>query len=328
MKPARLFPLLDLAPVALLLGVGLVFGLLAPRFLEPQNLGNILVQCSSTAIVATGMTFVLLTAGVDLSVGAVMFVVAAIGGRLALGGAPLPLVFVAMVALGAAAGALNGGLILRLRIVPFIVTLATLYIGRGFALWFTGTRTVRPPGDFLEFGAARVLGVPMPVVVLVVVLGVAHLVLSRTPFGRRVHAVGRNAEAARKAGIDPHRVILAVYVICGACAAIGAIVSVCQLGVVAPTFATNKEFAAIAAAVLGGTSLFGGRGRVLPGTLFGAVLMQTVENGLVIVNADPYLYPLFAAGIIFTAVLLDSIRTGLLARLRRRLIRPLHAEVD
>jgi ribose transport system permease protein len=114
---------------------------------------------------------------------------------------------------------------------------------------------------------------------------------------------------------------MSVYVISGGCAAVGGIVSLAQLGAVSPTFGLNKEFGAIAAAVLGGTSLFGGRGKVFPGTLLGAVLIQSVENGLVIVNADPYLYPLITSAIIFLAVLIDSARTGLLAKWSRRRIR-------
>jgi ribose transport system permease protein len=312
---------LNSAPLVLFALVCTVFGILSPRFFEPQNLGNILVQSSSTAIVAIGMTFVLLTAGVDLSVGAVMFVAAAVAGKMAIGGAPVAVVLPVMLAVGAAGGAVNALFVTRFRVVPFIVTLATLYLGRGFALWLTGTRAINLPGTFLDLGAARVAGVPLPIVFLAVVAALAHLTLSRTPFGRQVYAIGQNREAARKAGIPTGRILVWVYIVSGACAGAGAIVSLSQLGAVSPTFGLQKEFSAIAAAVLGGTSLFGGRGRVLPGTLLGAVLIQTVENGLVILNANPYAYPLFTAAIIFFAVLIDSVRTGVLTRWSRRAIR-------
>jgi ribose/xylose/arabinose/galactoside ABC-type transport system permease subunit len=128
--------------------------------------------------------------------------------------------------------------------------------------------------------------------------------------------------AARKAGIRTSRIQFAVYVISGFCAALGGLVSIAQLGAVSPSFGNQREFAAIAAAVLGGTSLFGGRGAVLPGTLLGALLIQTIENGLVIANADPYLYPLVMSVIIFLAVLLDSLRNKQLRRSQRRIIRP------
>jgi ribose transport system permease protein len=329
MKAARAKPLLLAQPMAamgwapwlLFLAVLLVFGSLSAKFLEPRNLVNILIQSSATAIVAIGMTFVLLTAGVDLSVGAIMFVAAAVAGKLTLTGAPLWLALGVIVFIGLGAGLVNAFFITRLRIAAFIVTLATLYLGRGFALWLTQTRAMNLPDSFLQLGTARVAGVPLPIVIFGGILLAAHLVLARTPFGRQIYAVGQNVEAARKAGIHTGRILASVYVISGFCAAVGGIVSLAQLGAVSPTFGTNKEFSAIAAAVLGGTSLFGGRGQVFPGTVLGAVLIQTVENGLVILDADPYLYPLVTSTIIFVAVLLDSLRTGLLAQWSRRRIR-------
>ena len=146
------------------------------------------------------------------------------------------------------------------------------------------------------------------------------MVLRETPFGRQIYAVGADPEAAAKAGIDVRRIVFAVYCICGFCAAIGGIVSASQVAAASSTFGYQKEFPVIAAAVLGGTSLFGGRGGVL-GTVFGAVLIQTVENGLVMINADPYLYPLVISAIIFIAVLIDSLRTDMLEKLERRMIR-------
>lgn len=312
---------LNAAPGLLLAMVALVFGLQSDRFLTAANAANILVQSASTAIVAIGMTFVLLTAGVDLSVGAIMFVAAAVAGKLVLGGAPLWLALLVIVVIGVLFGVINAFFVVRLRIVAFIVTLATLYLGRGFALWLTETRAMNLPESFLMLGTARVAGVPAPILVFAAVLAAAHLVLTRTPFGRQVHAVGHNLDRARKAGINTGLVLAAVYVISGFCAALGGIVSLAQLGAVSPTFGNQKEFAAIAAAVLGGTSLFGGRGNVFPGTVLGAVLIQTVENGLVIVQADPYLYPLITSTVIFVAVWLDSSRTQLLARWTRRQIR-------
>jgi ribose transport system permease protein len=298
-----------------------VFGVLSPQFFQAGNLANILVQSSSTAVVAFGMTFVLLTAGVDLSVGAIMFVAAAVAGKMVLAGAPLPLALAVILLIGLVFGAVNAFFIVRLRILAFIVTLATLYLGRGFGLWLTETRAMNLPPGFLQLGSERFLGVPLPILALVVLLSLSHLVLTRTPFGRQIYALGQDAEAARKAGLKTGRLLFLVYLISGLCAALGGILSLTQLGAVSPTFGTNKEFAAIAAAVLGGTSLFGGRGQVFPGTLIGAVLIQSVENGLVLLNADPYLYPLVTSAIIFLAVLTDSLRNTLLAKLGRRKLR-------
>jgi ribose transport system permease protein len=227
-----------------------------------------------------------------------------------------------MLAVGLLAGVVNALLVVRLRVLPFVVTLSTLFLGRGLALWITQTRAMNLPGAFLRLGSERLLGVPVPVIVLGLVLVVAHLVLRSTPFGREVYAVGHDPAAARRAGLPVERRLAAAYLVSGGCAALGAMLALAQLGAVSPTFGRDKEFAAIAAAVLGGTSLFGGRGQVLPGALLGALLIQTVENGLVVLNADPYLYPLVTSAVIFAAVLTDGLRARWMARLHRRRIRP------
>jgi ribose transport system permease protein len=310
--------LLRRASLLLFGAVFAAFGLLSPKFLEAQNLVNILIQSSSIAIIAIGMTFVLLTAGIDLSVGSVMFITAVVAGKMVLSGQPLPLAIAVVLLAGIAYGAVNALLVTRLAIPAFIVTLGTLYLGRGFGLWMTETRAMNLPETLLQIGAARVFGVPVPILAFLLVLAAAHVVLTETPFGRQIYATGNDREAAEKAGINTARVIFLVYVVSGLCAAIGGLVSVAQLGAVSPTFGNQREFAAVAAAVLGGTSLFGGRGKVFPGTVVGAILIQTVENGLVIINADPYLYPLAMSSIIFLAVLTDSLRRGLWRKLRRQ----------
>jgi len=313
---------LNNAPVLLFVAVFAAFGFQSDRFLTLQNFSNIVVQSASTGVVAVGMTFVLLTAGVDLSVGAIMFVTAALAGKMVLGGVSLSLALPVMLALGAAFGAVNGLLVTRLRIIAFIATLGTFYLGRGLSLWVTETRAMNLPASFLSIGTSKVAGIPVPILVFAGCVLLADLVLRRTPFGRHIYAVGQDVERARKAGIRTRLVLGSVYIISGLCAAIGAILSLAQLGAVSPTFGNNKEFAAISAAVLGGTSLFGGRGNVFPGTVLGAILIQSVENGLVIINANPYLYPLITSSIIFLAVLTDTTRTTILARITRRRIRP------
>jgi ribose transport system permease protein len=303
-----LFRLLNFAPLALFAGVLLVFGSVSDRFLTAGNLTQVLVQSSSTAVVATGMTFVLLTAGVDLSVGAVMFVGAGIAGKMARAGQPVPGCIGVMLSVGLVGGIVYALLVTRLRLVAFIATLAMLYIGRGVGRWITETRAMNLPDSFLALGSANWLGVPAPLWLAGSVVTCAQLVLSKTPFGRQLYALGNNAEAARKAGLRTDRLLTSVYVICGACAGLGGVLALSQLGAVSPKFGELYEFDAITAAVLGGTSLFGGRGKVFPGTVLGAVLLKCLFNGLVIVRADPYLYPLITSGIIFVAVLLDSLR--------------------
>ncbi len=311
---------LNQAPLLLFLVVFTTLGMLSERFLELQNLTNILIQSSSLAVAAVGMTFVLLTAGVDLSVGSVMFVAVAVTGKLVFNGYPLSLGIVAGMLVGAVAGAINGLLVVRLKVAAFIATLAMLFIGRGFGLWLTNTRAMNMPDAVTQLGSSRLLLIPVPVLVMLCVAVAAQLFLSKTPWGRQVYAIGFSQESASKAGVQVQAIMLLVFVICGCCASLAGVIALTQTGSVSPSFGSQREFAAIAAAVLGGTSLFGGRGTVLPGTIFGAVLFQTVENGLVILNADPYLYPMIVSTIIFLAVLLDTTRNQLIQRLTRRTI--------
>lgn len=312
------------APVLLFCAVFATFGSLSRQFLEVQNLVNILVQSSSIAVAAMGMTLVLLTAGVDLSVGSVMFVAVAVTGKLIYQEQPLALALAGGLFVGVLAGLINALLITRLRVIAFIATLGMLFVARGFGLWLTSTRAMNMPESITQLGNLRWFGFPLPVLLMLLAGLVLHLLLTRTVWGRHVYAVGNDAQAAKRAGIRVGTVLCSVYVLCGICAALGGLIALTQTGAVSPSFGQQKEFAAIAAAVLGGTSLFGGRGNILPGTLFGAILFQTVENGLVIINADPYLYSLILSAIIFLAVLLDTTRVRLVDRLSRRTIRAVH----
>jgi ribose transport system permease protein len=295
--------------------------LLAPRFLDATNLANIVVQSSSIAIVAAGMTCTLLTAGIDLSVGSTMFVAAAVAGKMVLTGMSIPASIVAALGVGLVAGLINAILVSYFSMQPFIATLGTLFLGRGLALLITETRSLNLPESFSKLGSERLLGVPLPIVTLAVVLAAVHLLLSRTSLGRQIYAIGGSIQASRKAGIHTRRVLASTYVICGVCAAIGGLVSLALLGTVSQTFGYQREFAAVSAAVLGGVSLFGGRGKVFPGVIIGALLIQTVENGLVMLNANPYIYPLTTGVVIFLTVLVDSLRHRQSLKMSRRIIR-------
>lgn len=306
--------LLSAMPLLMLAVVCVIFAAQTPKFLEPRNLLNIVAQASSTGILTIGMTFVLLTAGVDLSVGAMMFVAAAVAGKMAVNGTPLPVVLLTMLAVTLVFAIFNGFFIVRVQVAAFIVTLAALFIGRGLGLLITKTRAINLPDAFLTLGSAQVLGVPLPAWIFFGALVIAHVALTRTPFGRQIFAIGHSVEAARKAGIQTGRILMAVYIISGVCAAVAAMITLGQLGAVSPKFGEQREFAAIAAAVLGGTSLFGGRGNILPGALVGALLIQTIENGLVLINANPYLYPMVISSVIFAAIILESLRNRLEAR--------------
>lgn len=311
--------LLRFAPLILFAALIAFFGLQSDRFLTLANLVNILTQSAHVAIIAMGMTFVLLVGGIDLSVGANMYVTVAVLG-LYLGSLPAAVSFPIALAIGLLFGAVNGLVITRLRVAPFITTLATLFIGRGLALFLTDTKGVFFNDEILAIGRAAWLGIPSGIWAFLAVFVAAFVVLRQTSFGREIYAVGADAEGAVKAGINVRRVVFAVYCISGLCAAIGGLVSASQVAVAFSTFGLQKEFPVIAAAVLGGTSLFGGRGGVA-GTVLGALLIQTVGSGLVMLDADPYVYPLIISVIIFAAVLVDSQRNALLDRLERRKIR-------
>lgn len=320
MKRRALYFALRQAPALLFVAVAAILSILSPKFFSLSNALNLVVQSAPIAVVAVGMTFVLLTLGVDLSVGAIMFAGAALATKLLLAGHSVALALLVMVGCGVFMGVINGFLVVRARLAPFIVTLAMLFVCRGFALWVTETRAMNLPDWFLQFGTARLVGVPVPVVVFASVFFFAHITLTRTQFGRQLYAVGNNVENARKAGLRLNWLLFAVYAISGLCAAIGGILALTQLGSVSPKFGENYEFKAIAAAVLGGTSLFGGRGAVWPGTLLGVLLIQMLESGLVMLNADPYLYPIVTAGVILFAVFLDATRQRFLAKHNRRRI--------
>jgi ribose transport system permease protein len=206
--------------LGLLALVATAFTALSPEFLGTRNLVNIFVQSASLGVVATGMAFVLLTAGIDLSVGSAMFVSAALAGKLVVAGWGLGAAFAVVLGVGLLWGLANGLVVTRLGVRPFVVTLSTLYIGRGFGLWLTETRALNLPDSLLLVGSARVAGIPVPVLVLAAILVAAHVVLERTAFGRHLYAVGADPEIARRAGVPVERTLTLAYAAAGLLAAL------------------------------------------------------------------------------------------------------------
>lgn len=310
-------------PIILFMLIFVVFGSFSPRFFAYRNLEDIVKQASYIGIVAVGMTFVLLTAGIDLSIGSNMYLSAVVAGLLIKNFAvPVWLALLACLAVGLLFGALNAFAVTKLRMIPFVVTLGTLWVGRGIGLWLTKSVQVSFPDSVILIGSQRLLGIiPLPIAIFALVVLCAHIFLNRTAPGRQIYAVGQDVAAAKKAGINTDRIRATAFILCGLLAALGGFISVAQLGTVDAGFGEYKEFDAIAAAVLGGTSLFGGIGSVFPGTVLGAVLIQMVSAGLVFTQVDLYLQPLVMAAIIFLAVFLDSVRNTQLAKLGRRHIR-------
>lgn len=310
------------ATYLIFLAVILYFGIQSPVFLAPESLGNVVKQASFIGIAAIGMTFVLLTGGIDLSVGSVMYLAPLIAGfAMEAFGLGVPAGLAVAVCAGVVMGAINALFIVRFNVIPFIVTLATLFLFRGFGTWLTSSRQFDFAPEMRAFGQSAVLGIPMPILFFAGVALCAHLVLSRTPFGRQIYALGNDAEGARKAGVRVGLVKGSVYVVSSASAALAGFVLIAQIGRLDAAFGEGREFDVIAAAVLGGASLFGGVGSAW-GAVIGATLIQTVKLGLVFTGVNLYLQPIMQGLIIFVAVLADSLRQRRIALSRRRHIRP------
>ena len=301
------------------------FGLSADNFFGAENALNILKQASFTGIIAVGMTFVLLTAGIDLSVGSNMYVSAMTVGYFLMlpgmqGTAGAIAGIVVGLAAGAAFGAINAFSIVFLRITPFLATLATMVAGHGLVTAVTESFGLDYPVAFTSLGALSVLGLPVPIIVFALVVVSAHIVLHPHRYGRQLYAVGNDLDGAKRAGIRTDRILFSVYVISGLSAALGGIMLIALVGRLNQTFGVGKEFDVITAAVLGGTSLFGGVGTAF-GAVIGSVLVQMVQAGMIFVKVNLYLQPIVLAGIIFLAVFFDSLRESRLVRLKRRFIR-------
>lgn len=290
----------------ILLIIGLVFAVGSDDFLTASNLLNVALQTSIIAIVALGMTFTILTAGIDLSVGSVM----ALSGALAAGFAvrrglgTYGGIGGALVA-GLLVGAVNGVLIIKGGMPPFVATLAMMTAARGLTLVYTQGRPIAGiEKSFIFWGTGQVLGIPVPVILLAVLSLVAHGVLRYTRFGLHVYATGGSEEITRLAGVPPDRIKLAVYVISGFTAALGGVLLTARLWSAQPNAATGWELDAIAAPVLGGVSLFGGVGGV-GGTLVGAFIIGVLSNGLNLLGIPSYYQQVIKGVVFILAVLLD-----------------------
>ncbi len=281
-------------------------------FLTTRNVFNMLRAFSWIAIAAFGQCMVILTAGIDLSVGSNMALSGLAAAMLAVNNVPVPLAVLGGIATGGLIGLINGLLVTRLRLPPFIATLGMLSIARGVTYGVTGGWPVRQlPPEFNQIGQLDIMigswPVPLPVIVMLVLAALVSLFLSRTVTGRHIYAVGGNEEAARVSGIKTQSVKLFVYASCGVLAAIGGILMTARLGVAAPTAAEGYELDIIAAAVIGGVSLFGGEGTIL-GVLIGAALMQTIRTGLNLLGFPTYWQPAAIGAVILLAVTFDQWR--------------------
>jgi ribose transport system permease protein len=290
----------------ILLGIGLVFSLGSDRFLTPSNLMNIAVQTSIIAIIAIGMTFVILTAGIDLSVGSVVALCGALAAGLAVRQELGTFVGIGLALLaGAAVGILNGLLIVKGKMPPFVATLSTLAIARGLTLVYTEGRPISGIDERFTFlGSGEILGIATPVIILAIVFVVAYIVLRSTRFGNYVYATGGNEEVSRLAGVRTSIITLSVYIISGFLAALGGVLLVARLWSAQPNAAVGLELDAIAAPVLGGVSLFGGVGNVT-GALVGAFILGILSNGLNLMGVPSFWQQVIKGVVLILAVMLD-----------------------
>ncbi|PVE55524.1 ABC transporter permease [Rhizobium rhizogenes] len=290
-------------PLAGLIVVSILMGLASDNFFSVNNIMNVLRQVSVVGILAVGMTFVILTGGIDLSVGAVMALVGTLSAGLMVNtGLPASIALPAGLFIGLGIGIFNGALVAWGKMPAIIVTLATMGMARGLGLIYSGGYPVSGIPSWISwFGVGRIGVVPVPVVIMVVIYAIAWVLLQRTAFGRHVYALGGNELAARLSGVKTQRVKLAVYGISGVTAALAALILTGRLMSGQPNAGVGFELDAIAAVVLGGTAIAGGRGLIL-GTLIGAVLLGILNNGLNLMGINPYLQDVIKGFIILLAI--------------------------
>jgi ribose transport system permease protein len=293
-----------------LIALSVFLSFASPYFLTADNLLGVARAFSLTAIAAIGQTMVIITGGIDLSVGSLLALSGLSTGMLLANGWPLVPAMVAGLVVGMAGGVVNGLLITRIGLPPFIATLGTLSIGRGLVYVFTKGYPVTIPreeGLLLQVGQGYVGIVPVPVIIMLVITVLATAFLSKTTLGRYIYAVGGNEEAARLAGINVNRVKLFVYTMSGLLAAVSGIILLSRLVSAQPSAGLGFELPVIAAAIIGGTSLMGGEGTVL-GAVLGAAIIGVLENGMVLLGVDTYAQQAVTGSVIILAVAIDILQ--------------------
>lgn len=295
--------------IALLVLIAVV-SFLNPNFFMLDNLLNILRQTSVNAIIAVGMTLVILTAGIDLSVGSVLALCGAVAATMVGLELPVYVVIPAALALGAALGGISGVIIAKGKVQAFIATLVTMTLLRGATLVYTDGRPVSTgfsdaADSFAWLGTGYLFGIPVPIWLMALVFIAAWYMLNHTRMGRYIYALGGNEAATRLSGINVDRVKIAVYALCGLLAALAGLIVTSRLSSAQPTAGTGYELDAIAAVVLGGTSLAGGKGRIM-GTLIGAMIIGFLNNALNLLDVSSYYQMIAKAVVILLAVLVDN----------------------
>jgi ribose/xylose/arabinose/galactoside ABC-type transport system permease subunit len=290
------------------IAVVVILSIISPSFLTSRNLLNIVRQSSIHGVMAVGMTFVILTAGIDLSVGSVLALTGVLCASFEHSGLPVVLIVIATLGIGAFIGSVNGLIITKGKVTPFVVTLGMMSVARGLAHIYTNGQPISGFGDgFRYIGASDFLGVPVPIIIFVLTILIAAVILRDTRLGRYTYAIGGNEEAVRLSGINVDRFKITAYAISGLTAALGAIILTSRLNAGESIAGTGYELDVIASVVIGGTSLMGGRGSVW-GTFIGALLIGTINNGMNLLTIPSYWQLVVKGSIIVGAALLDRLR--------------------
>jgi ribose transport system permease protein len=299
-----------LAVLAGIFVLGAVFSFLSPVFLQMVNIQNIIVQAAATGIMAIGMTFVIMTAGIDISVGGILYLALVIGTKLALayGDQAPSLIYFVAIGLGCLMGLINGLIINFIKINPLITTLATLNIYRGLAIHITKAAFITPPASARFLGIGKIANIPMPMIISIAVTIIGMVILQYTRFGRYALAVGSSSRSARESGLPTRSVLIIAYVIAGICAGLGGMVLIGRVGNVQTDIGIGVEFTVITAVVLGGTLLSGGRASML-GSLLGAIFLVMIDNGLNLIHASAFIYDVVRGAVLIGAVLIDRAAT-------------------
>lgn len=300
----------DFGLLFVILFICILMTILKPVFLSSGNILNVLRQISTNGILAVGMTFIILTGGIDLSVGSLVAVTSVISGSLLINGTDVVTACLAGVLAALLFGLLNGYLIAYVGFQPFIATLATSTIGRGFAMVYSnGKPYTIENADFLVIGQGKVLGIPVPIILLVIVCIIGLVVLKCTTFGRYVFAIGGNKYAAKLSGVKTRQVEMFVYIISGICCGIVGLILSARISSGQPTAAEGYELDAIAATAIGGTSMSGGIGG-LRGTILGFIIIGLISNSLNLMNVNSFWQQIVKGCIILLAVFLDMKTKG------------------
>jgi ribose transport system permease protein len=304
----RLFSFREAGILFVLIALCVILSIVAPRFLTLRNVTNVVRQFSVIAIMSVGMTYVIITAGIDLSVGSIIALSGCMTAWFLVEGYPIWLSVLIGLALGTLTGIVNGLLIVKVRLAPFIATLGTMGIARGVVLALTMGYPIQPfPEAFEVIGRGYLGPIPIPVVIMTVVVIAGHIFLSRTTIGRYIYYVGSNPTAARLSGLNVGRILILVYTAAGLLSGLAAVVLVSRLTSAQSNMGTGWELDAIAAVVIGGTSLAGGEGSVL-GSLIGAALMGVIKNALILLGVNVYWQSVVIGIVIVLAVALDAWR--------------------